>query len=342
MQIIIETNRRLTVKRRGKISENWCQQCNQPVAWVTPEEVVILTGISSRAVYQMVESGKAHFTETDDGFLMVCLSSLSVNWRQSSNIPWPFAGTLPETNKIKELLLQPKGQPEPKPESEIDSTGSGCIPLFIQEMPESSAGRNFASEMNHSSFAALLASLNADVEQAAQKYVALRQRLAKFFECRGCNSTLDLADEVFNRVARRLSEGEVIRAADPSAYFYGVARNVLREYQESRERRFISLDDLTPYETPLTDPAETELQDQQRQRLGSLMDCMETCLRELPEETRLLLLNYHRYEKRERIKARKEMAERMGITINALKIRVHRIRASLGRKIKKQMQHKTA
>ncbi len=338
MQIVIETNRRLTVERRGKVIENWCQQCNQPVAWVTPEEAVILAGISSRAVYQMVESGKAHFTETEDGFLMVCLSSLPVNWRQSSNIPWSFAGTSPETNKIKELLLQPKGQPEPNDES----TGSGCIPLFIQEMPESSAGRNSASEMNHSSFAALLAGLDSDPEQAAQKYVALRQRLAKFFECRGCNSTLDLADEVFNRVARRLSEGEIIRAADPAAYFYGVARNVLREYQESRERRFISLDELTPYETPLTDPTETELQGQQRQRLDSLMDCLEICLRELPEETRRLLLNYHRYEKRDRINARKEMAERMGITINALKIRVHRIRASLGRKIKKQMQHKTA
>ncbi len=333
MQIVIETNRRLTVSRRGKIAVSVCQQCNQPVAWVTPEEAVILTGISSRAVYQMAETGKVHFTETSEGFLMVCLDSLPANWRQKLNIHWPIVeSSLKARPNNKELLSQPKGQPEPTKKT----VGSGCIPLSSQRTDK------VVWQLNHTAFVSLLTCLDPDTERAAEKYIALRERLAKLFECRGCNSTLDLADEVFNRVARRLSEGEIIRAADPAAYFYGVARNVLREYQESRERRFISLDELTPYETPLTDPTETELQGQQRQRLDSLMDCLEICLRELPEETRRLLLNYHRYEKRDRINARKEMAERMGITINALKIRVHRIRASLGRKIKKQMQHKTA
>ncbi|HXG68777.1 MAG TPA: hypothetical protein VNO70_27010 [Blastocatellia bacterium] len=47
---------------------------------VTPEEAVILTGISARAIYRWVEGGRVHYTETAAGFLFICLQSLARNF----------------------------------------------------------------------------------------------------------------------------------------------------------------------------------------------------------------------------------------------------------------------
>lgn len=337
MEIVIETNRSLVVERRGKIAADWCPACAEMVAWVTPEETVILAGISSRAVYQMVETNRVHFTETSEGFLLVCLKSLPVSWRQSSKILWPLSEKpseiLPKENELRAqpgLCPQPSGQPEPSK----TLCGPDCQPPY-------QVRKRSAWELTPETFASLLQCLDTDAERAAEKYVALRERLAKFFECRGCNATLDLADETINRVARRLNEGETIRATDPTPYFYGVARNVLREDQKNRNRQFLPLDELTPPQHPRMDPSETDDQEAERQRLDRLLDCLETCLEELPKETCQLLLDYHRDEKRARIKRRKEMAEQMGITVNALKIRVHRLRTTLGRRIRARLEQKT-
>ena len=44
---------------------------------VTVDEAVIAAGVSTRAIYQGVEDGKLHFTETLEGLLRICLNSLS-------------------------------------------------------------------------------------------------------------------------------------------------------------------------------------------------------------------------------------------------------------------------
>lgn len=187
------------------------------------------------------------------------------------------------------------------------------------------------SELNERSFAALLALFDADRERAGEKYAALRLKLAKFFECRGCDAPDDLADETINRAARRLDHGEVIRAAEPIQYFYGVARNVLHEYWASAERQFLPLEDIAPAEHPRIDPQDMTRRRREIEERERLLELLDDCLRELTVETRKLLLEYYRDEKRARIEHRREMAERMGITVNALKIRVCRIRSKLER-----------
>lgn len=37
---------------------------------------MVVAGISSRTIHRLVESGAVHFTETPEGVLLVCLSSL--------------------------------------------------------------------------------------------------------------------------------------------------------------------------------------------------------------------------------------------------------------------------
>jgi hypothetical protein len=43
---------------------------------LTAEQTATLLGISRRTVYQFVETGSAHFAETETGAVMICLSSL--------------------------------------------------------------------------------------------------------------------------------------------------------------------------------------------------------------------------------------------------------------------------
>lgn len=184
-------------------------------------------------------------------------------------------------------------------------------------------------QLNREAFQRLLFCLDSDLECAANKYVAVCRRLEKFFEYRGCHSPLEYADETLNRVCRRLYEGEVIEKADLHAYIYGVARNILREYGNCRERHFIAIDCLQPQESPSIDPAEVEDKQSELLRRERLYEQLERCMQRLSPENRDLLINYYKGEKIERIENRRRLADSLGTTTNALKIRVHRMKKLL-------------
>jgi hypothetical protein len=59
------------------------------------------------------------------------------------------------------------------------------------------------------------------------------------------------------------------------------------------------------------------------------MACLDRCLEELDVASRVLILDYYEGERRGRQTHRREMAERLGIGPNALRIRLHRIRRTL-------------
>jgi DNA-directed RNA polymerase specialized sigma24 family protein len=52
-------------------------------------------------------------------------------------------------------------------------------------------------------------------------------------------------------------------------------------------------------------------------------------MNQLTPESRELVLEYYPEEKQAKIDRRKELADRLGIAVNALRIRAHRVRASL-------------
>ncbi|HXG63630.1 MAG TPA: hypothetical protein VNO70_00895 [Blastocatellia bacterium] len=43
---------------------------------LTLDEAIALSGASSREIHRRVEAGEIHFTETAEGFLLICLPSL--------------------------------------------------------------------------------------------------------------------------------------------------------------------------------------------------------------------------------------------------------------------------
>jgi len=170
-------------------------------------------------------------------------------------------------------------------------------------------------------FEKLLATLDADRELAGAKYENIRHKLLKFFQWRGCQSAAEYADRTIDRVARRLEEGEQLRAHDPYRYFHGVALNVWREH--AREPEAVPL--VEQAIQPMV-KAENEAERLENERR---LECLEECLRRLPPESRQLLAGYHHGVRRAKIRARENLAAALQIPLNALRIRVHRLRASV-------------
>jgi DNA-directed RNA polymerase specialized sigma24 family protein len=67
---------------------------------------------------------------------------------------------------------------------------------------------------------------------------------------------------------------------------------------------------------------------------------LENCLRELPLESRQLVLQYYKEDKRQNIDARAALAARLGIPLNALRSRVQRLRDRLEHCVRRAMQRK--
>ena len=162
-----------------------------------------------------------------------------------------------------------------------------------------------------------LACLDSDSDRAGEKYESLRLALMKFFDWRGAHFPEECADETFNRVIRKIDEGETIR--DIPTYCHGVARLVLLEKLKGPESRRADIEELSPAALVAPEPEEGD----------EKMECFEQCLKELPLESRQLILQYYSDEKREKINCRLALAGRLGIPLNALRSRAQRIRNRL-------------
>lgn len=159
--------------------------------------------------------------------------------------------------------------------------------------------------------------LNPDPEQAGEKYEDIRRKLIRFFTCRGCGVDSDeLADETIVRVVKKIQKLADFYVGDPLPYFLGVARNVFREWLE----RQLKIRSLRP--PPHDDSPEEKEQ---------LDLCLQRCMKGLTKENQDLILKYYTGDKQEKIDNRKQLAEKMGIAPNALRIRAHRIRTDLRR-----------
>ncbi|HET9528735.1 MAG TPA: helix-turn-helix domain-containing protein, partial [Blastocatellia bacterium] len=67
----------------------------------------------------------------------------------------------------------------------------------------------------------------------------------------------------------------------------------------------------------------------QNEEVELAYECLEDCLQDLAIDNRDLILRYYYEDKRLKIDNRKELADRLGVAISALRTRVHRIRAAL-------------
>jgi DNA-directed RNA polymerase specialized sigma24 family protein len=201
------------------------------------------------------------------------------------------------------------------------------------ELPEASepqkatgAARNKTKELkknwslNEVALNKLLDHFSHNRDEAAVQYDLARRKLIRYFEWRSVRAAEACADEALDRVARRIVEGQQIDKL--MAYIFTTAHNIHREVLKAeKERGEMALDDaplvyLRQKEPEIVDP-------------DVRLICFDRCLEELGAEGQNVILRYYEGEGREKIDNRLELAAKLKIPLNALRIRVHRIKRTL-------------
>jgi DNA-directed RNA polymerase specialized sigma24 family protein len=176
------------------------------------------------------------------------------------------------------------------------------------------------STLTASSLEILLARLDENPDAAAEKYETLRIKLAQLLKWRGCldSHADDLADVALDRVAAKLASGEQVD--NINAFAAGVARFIWLEH--SRKNRMDAVGDDLP-EIPI----EPSLPEDPDERIKCLRRCVAT---KFNDDERQLVISYYDTDRDEKTKsARKRLAENLGLTMNALKVRACRLRMRL-------------
>lgn len=176
--------------------------------------------------------------------------------------------------------------------------------------------------LTQTGFDKLLSTLDADRDAAGAKYELLRVRLIKFFEWRNCDSGEELTDMVFDRVMKKISEGEEIN--NVAAYAATVAQFVFKENSRRKEKLFRSLED-APEIGEIADGKNLSEDETEIKKT----DCLEKCLAEFSAENHRLIVAYYCADERTMIAARQRLADELKISLNVLRIRVCRLKSKL-------------
>jgi len=166
--------------------------------------------------------------------------------------------------------------------------------------------------MNQDDFDRFLAWLDPNRDEADKRYIEIHRWLIRIFRARGCSEAdaEELADETITRVVRKMPEIADTYVGDPMPYLCKVARYVFLEHIRKP----------VPLPVPLPDPWEEK---------EPLHACLDHCMKELPPEDQRVAREYYAADGRAKIERRQKLAEEMGIKLNALRIRMYRIRAML-------------
>jgi len=187
-------------------------------------------------------------------------------------------------------------------------------------------------DLSTQDFDEFLKTLDQNLEQAAEKYIALRERLERFFDWRDCENAEELTDIVFDRATKKISEGEKVKNAE--AYCISIAKFVLLE----NRREVFKQEELDENSADInTDSAQEDSDEEKDVRFK----CLDECLMKLPDEKRLLLIDYFDTDEKTMISKRKAVAETEGVNLNTLRIRISRLKSKLEVCVKECCTRKT-
>lgn len=171
--------------------------------------------------------------------------------------------------------------------------------------------------MSPEDFAMFLESLSPDEEEACRLYIRLEKKLVGFFSMNGISDSTGAADETLKRAAERLAGGANVPNIEN--YCLGIARNVAMEWwrRERREevvfRRFVQ-----------------GLADDSAEEVERIEHVLKPCFEDLKSKDRELLQDYCLTpEELSRAEHRRLLAEKLGLTLRALRIQVSRLRDRL-------------
>lgn len=171
-------------------------------------------------------------------------------------------------------------------------------------------------EINQEDFENLLDWLDPNREAAAKKYEVIRLSLIKIFLVRKHFDAEYLADLVFDRVCRKLSEITSNYHGRKELYFYGVAKKVHLEAQHQVQNEELEINRLS-------------LENIDEKEADIYIQCLEKCLEKLSVDERKLVIGYYQNERGGKIDDRKELARKSGISIDNLRIKLFRLRSEI-------------
>ncbi len=82
--IVVEIDERIAVKDAEQPFEAYCSICRKMAEMASPKTAAVLTGISEREVFRLIERTEIHFIENTR--VLVCVGSLRSR-RADSNTP---------------------------------------------------------------------------------------------------------------------------------------------------------------------------------------------------------------------------------------------------------------
>jgi DNA-directed RNA polymerase specialized sigma24 family protein len=177
------------------------------------------------------------------------------------------------------------------------------------------------SDLTPAAFAVLLDALGGTAESAGARYERLRANLIFFFSRRVLTFPEDLADEVLDRLTKRLADGEKIVSME--AFALGIARYVAQE-QSGRKDRTVTVDGKFWDNIPANLTTSSDEEEIRR---------LEDCLDRIPAAEATLLRRYYLSASENQIAARAALASDLGISSTTLRQRVflarQRLRACL-------------
>jgi len=75
IEMSVSTNEIFIIRKLSTHRQTACAKCGKPM--LTAEQTAKMFDISQRRIFRIIETGAAHFIETETGALMICLSSLA-------------------------------------------------------------------------------------------------------------------------------------------------------------------------------------------------------------------------------------------------------------------------
>ena len=181
------------------------------------------------------------------------------------------------------------------------------------------------------SFDGLLFWLDHDRERAGERYESIRSGLIKRFRQLGCREAEELANQTIDRVARKLPTIAATYSGEREPYFFSIAYYIYQE--QLRKPVVMSLANIDFAHPKL--PSDREVFEKE------LLDsCLRHCIEKLHPNSREMIREYYGGEKQEKIRLRKQLAERLGIKLSNLRLRAQRVRTELKKCILDCMERK--
>ncbi|MFN2412647.1 MAG: hypothetical protein ABR535_06285 [Pyrinomonadaceae bacterium] len=72
-EITFETEETIVLRQGSAIVVEFCSGCGERVLMASPQTIAVLSGVSEREIFRLVEANQIHFAET--GCILICMKS---------------------------------------------------------------------------------------------------------------------------------------------------------------------------------------------------------------------------------------------------------------------------